>query len=209
MTRNAIMLSAAVLCCALAVFAVLVARDAGRWETAMRAGDVAAAAPGRSARVSPGIEETLPFSPARSLLGLGDDVRFRRSVVLFRSAYPRDAEFQRSTDGGAARIRAETALANVLRVDGGHKRASLAANLLGILAAVDAATAREPGGSELERSIVEFQNAIRLDPSNATAKANLELLHQRNAATGSVRGRERLQRSANANASSSEAGSGY
>jgi hypothetical protein len=42
-------------------------------------------------------------------------------------------------------------------------------------------------------SVVEFQNAIRLDPSNAEAKANLEL-HQQNTSTSAVHSRERLQR---------------
>jgi hypothetical protein len=207
-SRDRILLCAAVLCGALAVVVALVARDVGRWETAIRAGDVAASVPGPSARAAPGVNETLPFSPARSLLGIGDGVRFRRALALFRRAYPRDEEFQRSTDGGAARIRAETALAEVIRSDGNRRRASTASNLLGILTVVDASLAA-PGGVAIDRSIVEFQNAIRLDPSNAPAKTNLELLYQRNTSTSAVRGRERLQRSAHAGASASEAGHGY
>lgn len=208
MTRDRILLCAAVLCGALAVVAALIARDVGRWETAIRAGDVDASVPGPSASAAPEVDETLLFSPARSLLGIGDDVRFRRAVALFRRAYPRDEEFQRSTDGGAARIRAETSLAEVIRSDGNRTRASTASNLLGILTALDASLAA-PGGVAIDRSVVEFQNAIRLDPSNAQAKTNLELLYQRNTSTSSVRGRERFQRSAHAGASASETGHGY
>jgi hypothetical protein len=207
-TRGRILVVAAAVCAALTVVLVLLARDVDRWESTMRAGEVAASAAGPSAPKPPEVKETLPFSPARSLLGLGDDVSFRRAVALFRRAYPRDDEFERSTEGGVARIRAETALASVIRTDGNRKRASTASNLLGILTVVDAATA-PTGGVAIDRSVVEFQSAIRLDPSNAQAKANLELLYQRNTSTSAVRGRERLQRSAHAGASASEAGHGY
>jgi hypothetical protein len=207
-TRDRMSLGLAVLCGALAVLLVLVARDVGHWETAIRAGDVAAAAPSAGSRTSPEVNETLPFSPARSLLGIGADVRFRRAVALFRRAYPRGEEFQGSPEGAAARIRAETALAAVIRTDRNRRRASVAFNLLGILTVVDAAAAPTRGVT-IDRSVVEFQNAIHLDPSNAQAKTNLELLYQRNTSTSSVRGRERLQRSAHAGASASEAGHGY
>jgi hypothetical protein len=207
-TRGRILVVAAAVCAALTVVLVLLARDVDRWETTMLAGDVAASASGPSARRPPEANETLPFSPARGLLGLADDVSFRRAVALFRRAYPRDDEFERSVEGGVARIRAETALAGVIRTDGDRRRASTASNLLGILTVVDAATA-PTGGVAIDRSVVEFQSAIRLNPSNAQAKANLELLYQRNTSTNAVRGRERLQRSAHAGANASEAGHGY
>jgi hypothetical protein len=170
----------------------------------MRAGDVAASPASASRKVG----EALPFSPARHLLGLGDDVAFRRVVVLFHAAYPRDDEFQRSPQGAAARISAETALTAVIRTGGDRRRASTASNLLGVLALVDSATA-PTGNAGVDRSVLAFQDAIRLDRSNADAKTNLEHLYQQFASSGSVRGRERLQRSAHAGASVSEAGHGY
>ena len=204
MTRDRVLVGAAALCAGLAVLLVLFARDVGRWEAAIRAGNV----PASPASASPEVDETLPFSPARRLLGLGDDVAFRRALGLFRAAYPRDDEFQRSTDGARARIGAETALSETIRTGGDRRRASTASNLLGALAFVDSATATTGNGAT-DRSVLAFQEAVRLDPSNADAKTNLELLYQRSASTGSVRGRERLQRSAHAGASESEAGHGY
>jgi hypothetical protein len=204
MTRERILLAAAVLCAGAAVVLVLLARDVGRWQRAMRAGDVAAS----PASASREVDETLPGSPARNLLGLGDDVFYRRATALFRLAYPRDEEFERSTDGAAARIRAETALTAAIRTEGRGHRASTAANLLGVLALVDSAAART-GNAAVDRSVLAFQDAIRRNPSNADAKTNLELLFQRIAASGSVRGRERLQRSAHAGASEADAGHGY
>jgi hypothetical protein len=203
-TRDRLFLAAAVLCGALAVILVLLARDVGGWRAAMRAGDVAAPSAGASREV----DETLPFSPARGLLGLGDDVTSRRAAALFRAAYPRDDERQRSPEGAAARIRAETALAEAIRTGVDRKRASAASNLLGVLALVDSITAQNTNAG-VNRSVLAFEDAIHLDPTNADAKANLERLDQQIASTSSVRGRERLQRSAHAGASQSDTGHGY
>jgi hypothetical protein len=204
MTRDRILIAAAVVCGAAAVLLVLLARDVDRWETAMRAGDVAAS-PASAARQ---VDEALPFSPARGLLGLDDDIAYRRAAALFRRANGQDEEVRRTSEGGAARIRAEAALAEAIRTQGDRARASAASNLLGVLAFVDAANA-QTGNAAVERSVLAFQDALRLDRSNADAKTNLELLYQRIASTSSVRGRERLQRSAHAGASVSEAGHGY
>jgi hypothetical protein len=204
MTRDRILIAAAVVCGAAAVLLVLLARDVDRWETAMRAGDVAAS-PASAARQ---VDETLPFSPAHGLLGLDDDLAYRRAAALFRRANGQDEEVRRTSEGGAARIRAEAALAEAIRTEGDRARASAASNLLGVLAFIDAANA-QTGNAAVERSVLAFQDALRLDRSNADAKTNLELLYQRIASTSSVRGRERLQRSAHAGASVSEAGHGY
>jgi hypothetical protein len=186
----------------------LFARDAGRWPGAIRAGDVTAADPFHPGRASWTVDEALPFSPARRALGLSDDLEYRQAALLFRRAYTRDAEFEGSPAGGQIRVRAETALAHVIRTDSDRTRRSAAANMLGILALVDAATARN-GDVPIDRSVFEFQDAVRLDRSNAPAKTNLELVYQQNSFSSSVRGRERLQRSAHAGASASAPGSGY
>jgi hypothetical protein len=203
-TRNRILVAAAVVCGAAAVLLVLLARDVDRRETAMRAGDVAAS----PASASRQVDETLPFSPASRLLGLDDDVAYRRAAALFRSAKGQDEEVGRTSEGAAVRIRAEAALAEAIRTEDNRARASAASALLGVLAFIDAANAQAETGA-VERSVLAFQDALRLDRSNADAKTNLELLYQNIASTSSVRGRERLQRSANAGASASEAGHGY
>ena len=206
--RHKLFALGAVVCAVLAVLLALFARDAGRWRATLRAGDVAAADPAHPGRTSWALDEALPFSPARRTLGLDDDLRYRRAAVLFRRAHPGDAFFESGPDGTALRIEAETALAREIRADGNRRRASAASNLLGILALVDAATARA-GNVPIDRSVFEFQDAVRLDPSNEQAKANLELLYQQSTYKASVRGRERLQRSAHAGASASAAGHGY
>lgn len=204
MTRDRILIAAAVLCGAAAVLLVLLARDVDRWQSAIRAGDVATS-PAGAAR---GVDETLPFSPGRGLLGLDDDVAYRRAAALFVRAKGQDEEIGRTSEGAGARIRAEAALAEAIRIEHDRARASAASAMLGVLAFVDAANA-QTGTGAFERSVLAFQDALRLDRSNADAKTNLELLFQTVASTSSVRGRERLQRSAHAGASVSESGHGY
>jgi hypothetical protein len=205
--RATALLVASGVCAALAVVLALFARDVGRWPQAIRSGDVAAAEPARRA-VAWNVDETLPFSPARKALGISDDLAFRQAALRFRLAYTRDLQLARAPNAGQARIRAETALAREIRGDSDRRRASDASNMLGILALVDAATA-PAGNIPIDRSVFEFQDAVRLDPANEQAKSNLELLYQQSTYKSSVRGRERLQRSAHAGASSSAAGHGY
>jgi hypothetical protein len=204
MTRERILIAGAVVCAAAAVLLVLLARDVDRWQTAMRAGDVGASPASEWRQV----EEALPFSPARRLLGLDDDVVYRRAAALFRRAYGQNEEVGRTSEGAGARIRAEAALAEAIRTGEDRARASAASTLLGVLAFIDTANA-QAGTAAVERSVLAFQEALRLDRSNADAKTNLELLFQTVASTSSVRGRERFQRSAHAGASASEAGHGY
>jgi hypothetical protein len=69
---------------------------------------------------------------------------------------------------------AEAALAAVA-ADEDRSKSSQALNLLGILTFADATTGRRTA-APVERSLAAFQNAVRLDPGNIAAKANLELL---------------------------------
>jgi len=205
--RRALFLAGAGLCALAAVVVALIGRDVGRQQSALRAGDAAAtgAVPAADPWAS---DEALPFSPARRLLGIGDDLAYRRALLLFRRAYTRDSQFERSTPGAQARLLAETALAREIRTDSNRRRASAASNMLGILAFLDAA-ANATGDNSVDRSIFEFQDAIHLDPGNEQAKANLELSFRQSHFPQSVRGRERLQRSAHAGASASAPGHGY
>ncbi len=208
MTRRQLLLTlAAAACAGVAVILALLARDVGRRERALRSGDVAAAGPSvpASAWAAP---TTLPGDPARWLLGVGDDLAFRGAVAAFRAAYSRGAAAADAVlEENARRVQAETALARVVRSGGDPARVSAASNMLGILAFVDAA--RAGANTTVDRAIFEFQDAIRLDPANEEAKANLELSYQQTSIQYTVRGRERLQRAAHAGASASPPGHGY
>jgi hypothetical protein len=188
----------AALCLCAAASAALLATDVRAWQSAVRAADSGAV--GNSASSVPsGADEVVPFHLARSLLGLDDDIALRRALVLFRRGYTGIPSRDQSTAGADARAQAEVALGRVIRDERDNRRAATAANLLGVLAFVDSLSGAGQAPAPVERSVVEFQNAIRLDPGNDDAKANLELalgvLHpdtpfqsSRNAATGKRRG---------------------
>ena len=173
MRRRALLVLAAVLCLAAAAVSALLATDVGAWHSAFRTSDAEAAADPAAATV-PAAGELLPFHLARSLLGLGDDLAFRRALLLFRSGYTGIPSHDQSTAGTEARAEAEAALERLVRTEGDGARTSQAANLLGVLELVDAAAGSGQGGS-VDQAIVELQNAVRLDPGDGDAKANLEL----------------------------------
>ena len=174
MRRRALLVLAAVLCLAAAAVSALLATDVGAWHSAFRTSDAEAAADPAAATV-PAAGELLPFHLARSLLGLGDDLAFRRALLLFRSGYTGIPSHDQSTAGTEARAEAEAALERLVRTEGDGARASQAANLLGVLELVDASGGSSQNGGSVDRAIVELQNAVRLDATNADAKANLEL----------------------------------
>jgi hypothetical protein len=205
MTRRYALLAAAAVCAGLAVVLAVLARDVGRRADAIRAGDVAAAA----GKGSWSVDETLPFKPAARLLGIGDDLAFRNAAALFRRARSTTLNPNQPPGAAAQRIAAEAALAHVIRSDRAAERASAASNMLGILAFLDAIASTRGGDTSADRSILELQRAIHLDSRNQLAKANLELVYQQHSAPYSVRGLQRLQRSAHAGASASTPGSGY
>ena len=175
MTRRRLLLSlGAALCLFLAAAAALLANDIHAWQTTLRAGDAEAVVdPAKS--VPSGAGEVLPFHVARSLLGVDDDLELRRTLLLFRRAYTGIPSRDQSTAGTELRAQAEVALGRLIRGEGDGPRASDAANLLGVLAFVDSLPGASQTSTPVDRSIVEFQNAIRLDPGNDDAKANLEL----------------------------------
>ena len=146
--------------------------------------------------------------PSR-LLGIGDDLAFRNAAALFRRARATTLNPNQPPGAAAQRVAAEAALAHVIRSDRVAERASAASNMLGILAFLDAVASTRGGDTSADRSILELQRAIHLDSRNQLAKANLELVYQQHSAPYSVRGLQRLQRSAHAGASASTPGSGY
>jgi hypothetical protein len=160
---------------AVAVLLALAARDGWAWGNAIHDGDARA-----SVRSVPAgswtADEILPFHLARRALAVGDDVRFRRTLMLAIAAE------NRPVDEKTRRQRApiEAALARIEKQDGDKARASRAANALGVLFFTDpgdpTAQAGEP--TQPERALSEFRNAVTLDPGNVTAKRNLELLLQ-------------------------------
>lgn len=193
----------------LAVVCVLLARDVGSWQAAFRAGDVAAADTGIGAAPAWTAGETLPFGFARRLLAIDDDLTFRHAVGLFRRAHTQIPSFDLGPEGSALRVEAEATLARIVRSDGDRRRASTAANLLGVLEFVDATSAATGTATPIERSIFEFQEAIHLDSADEQAKANLELVYEVAAGASTLPGTSRAAGTLRGGASMSTPGHGY
>jgi L-alanine-DL-glutamate epimerase-like enolase superfamily enzyme len=117
----------------------------------------------------------LPGDPARKLLGIDDDVRYRSAVRFFRLAGLRNEN--RSIDQSTFQQAAELQLSRVARSGSSAAAKSAAANLRGVIDLVEASTSDTPG-QFLQRSLAEFREAARLDARNQDGRYNLELVLQ-------------------------------
>jgi hypothetical protein len=177
---------AALLLLVLAGAAALLASDVRAWQRTI-AGDDARLATS-PAHVTWQPHTQLPYSLAERLLGVRDDVAARQAIALFL----RTAGVEQRLDNGSQmqRGRAEAALAEIAR-DPNRTRASQAETLLGVLVFTDRAPSDNPFQSstgpaldQVQESLADFQNAVRDDPDNLTAKYNLELVIRTLAAQG-------------------------
>ncbi len=183
--RRALLLAAAAAALAGSALLALLASDVLAWKQTMAAADRAYAAGAASPRWQ--IDASFPFAAARSLVGVGDDVADRRALLAYRSRGS-GPSFDNGVGRREAEAEAQIALSRVEQLDRNRARASQAANLLGILALGGPSPIAPDEPAPTDRALAEFQNAIRLDPSNEDAKANLELLLRQLVARGQRQG---------------------
>ena len=110
------------------------------------------------------------------MLGVGDDVTFRRALQLYRAAASTPNRLDTAIERQSLRAQAARALAKASH--GAH--ASQAETLLGVLA--------YDGTNGADAAIANFTNAVRADPSNEEAKLDLELMLRLTTAQGSRSG---------------------
>jgi hypothetical protein len=179
---------AALVLLALAGAAALLASDVRAWQRAI-AGDDAllAVSPAKAAWQPP---TRVPYSLAERALGLHDDVAARWAIALFRRTVGVEQRLDSGEQTQAQRGRAEAALAEIAR-DPNRARASQAETLLGVLIFTDLSPSENlfepsagPAPDQVQESVGDFQNAVRDDPGNLTAKYNLELVIRTLAAQG-------------------------
>jgi tetratricopeptide (TPR) repeat protein len=116
------------------------------------------------------------------MLGLRDDLALRHALALYRAANPNpneQSQFNDDPELPAKRIKAQQALTAISKSDPDARIRSRATNMLGILAR----TGPTPVDPQQQRAqiltaIGLFRSAIKLDPDNADAKLNLELVLQ-------------------------------
>lgn len=162
-------LAGAAVLAAVAVLAILLARDVHGSQRALTQGDaVYAATPGRA---------TWTPSPvlggaAESLLGTSDDLAIRRALQLYALARATPDRLDTAVELQSLRARAQTELAAAAR----GRTASQAETLLGVLAF--------SGKAGADAAIADFSDAVRSDPTNTQAAFDLELLLRATIAQG-------------------------
>ena len=113
---------------------------------------------------------------AARLLGARSDVRLRQSMVDFRRGRLQDAASAKTTDRIVATVEASIGLSRLERdPEASHAQRSHGLNLQAILIAEEAVFAID-GAPRIRRALELLRRAVRLDPTNDAAKANMELL---------------------------------
>jgi hypothetical protein len=167
-----------------AVFLVLLAHDAWRWEHAMTDADFRASI-GPVAPTAWDTDATLPRGLARRLLGVEDDIEYRAATMRGLAFASKEVDPKTLKE----RAVVETALQRIAADTSDPERASLSADLLGVLRYTD-----PPSPDQVEsayegdqstpttqltpeqRAMAQFLVAVRIDPSNENAQRNLELM---------------------------------
>ncbi len=119
-----------------------------------------------------------PGSPAARLLGAGDDVASRKTVALYARI---DPSKMGDPEQDALRGRVQLEVTLRARESAEPEWRSRQLNLFGVLTMSRFSTVTFGPEQQqiLSRGIGAFQNAIEVDPSNADAKRNLEILLRR------------------------------
>ncbi len=176
MTAVKLVLAAAFL--ALAILVALLAADVRSWPPSLESGDaVYAAAPSRATWTPP----THLGHTASSVLDVKSQVTYRRALRLYRLSAGIQLRLDNALDASTARGQAQDALGAVARDSDPH-RSSQARTLLGVLAF--SAVGEGGGPSQLNQAVLDFDDAIRTDPTNEIAKYDLELLLRLSATKG-------------------------
>lgn len=171
-------LGAALLCAGLAVVLVLLATDVASWRTTVARDDLRfRASPTHAALWKPSTQ--LPGDPASALVGTSSTLAWRRALQYFwYSRIGSNPEIRMDTP--TLRAEAQDKLLHEIDAAPTAAQRSQAANLLGVLVVTTPAPGRDQDVilQILKRSAGYFQKAIELDPGNADAKQNLELVYR-------------------------------
>ena len=167
----------ALVCVVSAAGLALLAADVARVRDAVAAGDV-------RYRVAPAdptlwsVDAGVPFPAAADLLGIEDDLAFRRALRALAAARLDDQVIS-DPELAISRNEAQARLEAVVTGDGDHVTRSRAAGLLGVLGLSRFVAETEGRGPLLSSTIASLQLAIGIDPENGEAKYNLESALQR------------------------------
>jgi tetratricopeptide (TPR) repeat protein len=174
MIRVRVVLACLVL--AAAAFLLLLARDVRGWSARFAADDLryrANPVPGNLWQP----EQAAPFGLGRDVLGIQDDIDYRRALRSFRLGRPLESNLY-GVKTASLRAQAQVQMAEVADHGNDLPRRSQAANLLGVLGFAMAARDLALRDTFLRDAIASFRQAIALDPTNDDALFNLEFALQ-------------------------------
>ncbi len=190
--KRALALVAAAIAAAAAVIALLLALDIRRYEHRVATDDTALAAnPTRADLWRPA--QAVPFGTAKALLGLSDDIAYRRALRLFLLGEPWSRAPVPPLQLVGYRNAAQVELARLVQHDPNPARRSRELNMLGALS-TEAISPLDPAHrlNALVRATLSYRDAVNADETNDSAKFNLEvalrLLGENPTAANSLRG---------------------
>jgi hypothetical protein len=155
---------------AAAVLLALFAQDVRAWRGAFAGGDARAAA---GLPTQWRASTSLPAGWSEAALGLRSQRALRLAITAFQRTYATPPGFDSGLAAVHARDAAEAALA-ARAGDADAARASQALDLLGLLLFGDSTNGA--GSAAAVRAVSDLDRAVEVDPANADAKANLELV---------------------------------
>jgi hypothetical protein len=180
--RRELLLIAAAACLVFGVLLALVAVDVAGWRSTIPADDVRFAAGAPTTGWSP--RTVAPFDAGERVLGVSDDVAYRRMLRELRASKLLDLTV---SDPRLAIHRTALAeeLESIVVHDPNPVLRSRASSLLGVLSIVSWNSTPPQGTQQLDRSelllaaVASFEQAIAIDPENDDAKFNLQTMLQR------------------------------
>ncbi len=170
--RRSVPLVGALFLLGLATLFALLALDVRSWQTTMTRDDVRF----RALHSRPDLWRSpavLPRDPARLLLGMGEGLAYRHALQLF---WLSEVGVARAQSGSLSQTRVDTQSDLQTLVADGRTAAerSVVANLLGVMTITSSNSATQT--QAIGRAGRYFRTAISDDPTNWSAKVNLELL---------------------------------
>jgi hypothetical protein len=173
--KRALGLAGAAFAAAAAVVALLFALDIRRYQHRIAADDAALVAnPARADLWRPG--QAVPFGAAKTLLGIEDDLKYRRALRLFLLGKPWSTAPVPPIQLVAYRNAAQVELARLVQQDTNAARRSRELNMLGALSTA-AISPLDPAHrlNALVRATLSYRDAVNADDSDDNAKFNLEV----------------------------------
>jgi hypothetical protein len=175
----------ALACFGLAAVLLVTAVDTTRWRSTFPDGDVRYRAEPEATLWNP--STLMPGDPARFVLGVGDDVSFRKALQSLRQGRL-DLGFTSDPRLALPRAEAQSRLAKIGQGDPSDARRSRALGLLGVISFAGSLYETRGQAALVAEAVKDFQTAIEIDPANEEAKANLEQALQRRRALAALAG---------------------